>query len=220
MVLQVLCLPDLIPWIYLSLPVYNCKGFRSYPNWASLVAQLVRNLPAMRETWVWSLGWEDPLEKGKDYSLQCSGLEKSMNCTVNRFAKSQTWLSDFHFHFLNTLVVFPTFFNLSLNVAIRCSRWATVNYQSYFYWLYRASPSSTANIIINLILVLVIGDAHVYIFPSMRIWLKDWESPGKQTLGGHKQNLVCTRIQEKGTVTPQMRFGGLQYQPFSGIHYF
>ena len=31
---------------------------------ASLVAQLVKNLPAMQETWVWSLGWEDPLEKG------------------------------------------------------------------------------------------------------------------------------------------------------------
>ena len=31
----------------------------------SLVAQLVRNLPAMQETWVQSLGWEDPLEKGK-----------------------------------------------------------------------------------------------------------------------------------------------------------
>ena len=31
--------------------------------WASLVAQLVRNLPAMWETWVRSLGWEDPLEK-------------------------------------------------------------------------------------------------------------------------------------------------------------
>ena len=32
---------------------------------ASLVAQLVKNLPAMRETWVRSLGWKDPLEKGK-----------------------------------------------------------------------------------------------------------------------------------------------------------
>ena len=31
---------------------------------ASLVAQMVKNLPAMRETWVWSLGLEDPLEKG------------------------------------------------------------------------------------------------------------------------------------------------------------
>ena len=33
-------------------------------SWASLVAQLVKNLPAMWETWVRSLGWEDPLEKG------------------------------------------------------------------------------------------------------------------------------------------------------------
>ena len=32
---------------------------------ASLVAQLVKNPPAMQETWVRSLGWEDPLEKGK-----------------------------------------------------------------------------------------------------------------------------------------------------------
>ena len=33
--------------------------------WASLLAQLVKNLPAMRETWVRSLGWEDTLEKRK-----------------------------------------------------------------------------------------------------------------------------------------------------------
>ena len=32
--------------------------------WASLVAQMVQGLPAMRETSVGSLGWEDPLEKG------------------------------------------------------------------------------------------------------------------------------------------------------------
>ena len=33
--------------------------------WASLVAQQVKNPPTMQETWVWSLRWEDPLEKGK-----------------------------------------------------------------------------------------------------------------------------------------------------------
>ena len=33
-------------------------------SWSSLVAQLVKNPPAMQETWVQSLGWEDPLEKG------------------------------------------------------------------------------------------------------------------------------------------------------------
>ena len=35
------------------------------PPWDSLVAQSVKNLPAMWKTWVQSLGWEDPLEKGK-----------------------------------------------------------------------------------------------------------------------------------------------------------
>jgi len=34
-------------------------------SWASVVAQLVKNLPAMQETWVQSLDWDDPLEKGK-----------------------------------------------------------------------------------------------------------------------------------------------------------
>ena len=34
-------------------------------SWASLVAQLVKNPPAMQETWIRSLGWKDPLEKGK-----------------------------------------------------------------------------------------------------------------------------------------------------------
>ena len=34
-------------------------------SWASLVAQLVKYPPAIQDTWVQSLGWEDPLEKGK-----------------------------------------------------------------------------------------------------------------------------------------------------------
>ena len=40
-------------------------GYPLQYSWASLVAQLVKNPPAMRETWVRSLGWEDPLEKRK-----------------------------------------------------------------------------------------------------------------------------------------------------------
>ena len=46
----------------------NFVRWIDYPlqfSWASLVAQLVKNLPVMRETWVRSLGLEDPLEKGK-----------------------------------------------------------------------------------------------------------------------------------------------------------
>ena len=38
------------------------------------MAQLVKNLPAMRETWVWSLGWEDPLEKGQATHSSILGL--------------------------------------------------------------------------------------------------------------------------------------------------
>ena len=40
-------------------------GYPLQYSWASLVAQLLKNLPAMQETWVRSLGWKDPLEKGK-----------------------------------------------------------------------------------------------------------------------------------------------------------
>ena len=40
-------------------------GYPLQYSWASHVAQLVKNPPAMWETWVRSLGWEDPLEKGK-----------------------------------------------------------------------------------------------------------------------------------------------------------
>ena len=40
-------------------------GYPLQYSWATLVAQLVKNLPAMRESWVRSLIWEDPLEKGK-----------------------------------------------------------------------------------------------------------------------------------------------------------
>ena len=58
---------------------------------ASLITQLVKNLPAMQGTLVQFLGWEDPLEKGKSYPLQYSDLEKSMG------SESWTGLSDFHF---------------------------------------------------------------------------------------------------------------------------
>ena len=46
--------------------------------WASLVAQMVKNLPAMQETGVQSLGWEDPLEKGMTTHSGILGLKNSM----------------------------------------------------------------------------------------------------------------------------------------------
>ena len=63
------------------------------------MAQLVKNLPGMQQTWVRSLAWEDPLEKGKaTHSLQYSGLKNFRDCIVHEVAKSRKRLSDFHFH--------------------------------------------------------------------------------------------------------------------------
>ena len=55
-------------------------GYPLQYSWASLVAQLVKNLPLMWETWVGSLGWEDPLEKGK--APHSSILAWKIPCTV------------------------------------------------------------------------------------------------------------------------------------------
>ena len=63
---------------------------------ASLLAQTVKNLPETKETWVRSLGWEDPLEKGIANPLQYSCLENSMDrggrraTLVRGVAKSRT----------------------------------------------------------------------------------------------------------------------------------
>ena len=64
-------------------------GYPLQYSWDSLVAQLVKSPPAMRETWVPSLA------KGTGYPLQYSGLENSMDYIVNGVTKSQIRLSDF-----------------------------------------------------------------------------------------------------------------------------
>ena len=66
---------------------------------ASLVIQMVNNLPAMQETKVQSQGQEDPLEKRNSYPLQYSCLKNSMDreaqCTTpHGVSKSGTWLSE------------------------------------------------------------------------------------------------------------------------------
>ena len=55
------------------------KGYPLQYSWASLVAQLVKSLPEMQETWVRSLGWDDSPGEGKSYPFQYSGLENSMD---------------------------------------------------------------------------------------------------------------------------------------------
>ena len=52
-------------------------GYPLQDSWAFLVAWMVKNLPAMQETWVQSWGWEDPWRR-ESYPLQYSDLENSM----------------------------------------------------------------------------------------------------------------------------------------------
>ena len=76
------------------------------------MAQSVKNLPAVQETQVQSLGWEDPLEKGTaTQKLQYSGLENPMDKgawrgTVHGVTKSQTRLSGFT---IFTIYYFPNY---------------------------------------------------------------------------------------------------------------
>ena len=73
---------------------------------SSLVAQRLKCLPAMRETWVRSLGQEDSTGEGNSNPLQYSCLEKPMDrgawwATVHGVAKSRTRLSDVTYIYLD-----------------------------------------------------------------------------------------------------------------------
>ena len=69
---------------------YDLDGiFITSPIYTKL-SQRVKDLPATRETWIRSLGWEDPLEKGTHSSI--------LAWRIPRVTKNQTQLSDFHFH--------------------------------------------------------------------------------------------------------------------------
>ena len=71
-------------------------------SWTSLVAQMVKKPPTMWDTWVWSLGWEDPLKKRVVTHFSILALENSMDrgawqATVHRVPNSWTQQSDLHF---------------------------------------------------------------------------------------------------------------------------
>ena len=65
--------------------------------WVFLVAQLVTNLPAMRETRVRSLGWENPLEERKATHSSILAWRIPWIYRVHGVSKSWTQLSDLHF---------------------------------------------------------------------------------------------------------------------------
>ena len=82
---------------------FNSTGPEKIINWKdSLVAQTVKNPPAMRETWFLSLGWEDSPGKRNGYPLRYSCLENSMlrgawRAAVHAVTERRAWLSNFHF---------------------------------------------------------------------------------------------------------------------------
>ena len=74
-------------------------GYPLQYSWASLVAETVKNPPAMWETWVWSLDWEDPLEVGMTTHFSILAWRIPMDrgawwATVHGVAKSWTQLSN------------------------------------------------------------------------------------------------------------------------------
>ena len=97
-------------------------------SWASLVSQLVKNPPAMQETWVWSLGWEGPLEKGK--ATHSSILAWRIPCTilvhiVERCEESDVteWLS---LNFQGIHTIYTTYWIILVKAA---QRWMFVKKQ-------------------------------------------------------------------------------------------
>ena len=68
-------------------------GYQLQYTWFSLVAQLVKNLPAMWETWIWYLGWEDTLKKGMavHFSILAWKIPWTEEPGGLQFMESQSW---------------------------------------------------------------------------------------------------------------------------------
>ena len=96
---------------------------------ASLVAQTVKNLPAMQETQVRSLSPEDPLENRDPLQYPC--LKNSMDRgawwgIVDGISKSQTWLSDKHYTFHQTRLQVPFMYFLMSYVCLSSVQFSSV----------------------------------------------------------------------------------------------
>ena len=87
---------------------------------SSLVAQRLKHLPPMWETWVWSLGREDPLEKemvthSSILAWRIPWMEKPGRLqSIGSQRVGHDWVISLSLSYLNSLVVSPTFFNLAI----------------------------------------------------------------------------------------------------------
>ena len=130
-------------------------GYPLQHSWASLVAQLVKNLPAMRETWVQSLGWEDPLEKGKatqssilawriSWTIQSMGLQRVghdwVTFTSQAFPGAASWRA-----WVAMLVYYPlNFFSFFFHLLHALWCWSQCPYRFQNESLYNCFSSCKA----------------------------------------------------------------------------
>ena len=118
-------------------------GYPLQYSWASLVAQLVKTLPAMRETWIRSLCLEDPLEKGKvTHSSILAWRIPWTDCLVHggRIESDMTEQLSLHFmaddveHLLRCLLaICISFFGKEMYIQIFCPCFK-LSYLSFNYW--------------------------------------------------------------------------------------
>ena len=101
-------------------------GYPLQYSWASLVAQLVKNPPAMRETWIRSLGWEDHLEKGK--ATHCSMGSQSPTRLTERHSLSSSSISSSPFPSPSVSVIY---------LCLQREDEQTAQQSLYFYYTYR-----------------------------------------------------------------------------------
>ena len=104
--------------------------------------------------------------EGKDYPLQYSGLEKSMDCIVHGVAKSQTWFSGFHFHFgsmeASTLVSGKLLWVVSQNTVCPLhTNLQILNFQRYQHAFHQCQVWLTLQLVLHLLLLMILQLCHL-----------------------------------------------------------
>ena len=153
-------------------------GYPLQYSWASLVAQLIKNLSEMWETWVLSLIGKIPWRR--ESLLQHSGLENSMDCIIHGVSKSQTQLSNFHFHAISD------FFLKERNSGWKNSSKDKWNIKWPFMLKKKSSQKWQLSILLSKIIFLLFWKSGWYIVCSVTqsvwIFVTSWTVPCKVPL--------------------------------------
>ena len=120
-------------------------GYPLQFSWASLVAQLIKNLPATGGTWVWSLGWEDPWRRERlstpvFWPAEFHGLYRPWG------SQSQTRLSDFHFpqYFQQLIILINMPFYAYLNFCSSNQMLQTLLLSDQVIYIFQSSSDVTS----------------------------------------------------------------------------